>query len=76
MIKINLAKAKEITKERLRSERTQLFNKNDLLLRDAIAENDEQKRLAAIAERDRLRDITRLADNANSTDELKLISIE
>lgn len=76
MIRINLDKAKAITKERLRAERAPLFNKNDLLLRDAIAENDEQKRLAAIAERDRLRDITRLADNANSTDELKLISIE
>lgn len=76
MIRINLEKAKAITKDRLRFERAALFDKNDLLLRDAIAENDEAKRQAAIAERDRLRDITKLADAADSPDALKLISVE
>lgn len=76
MIRINLDKAKAITKDRLRFERAALFDKNDLLLRDAIAENDETKRQAAIAERDRLRDITKLADAADSPDALKLISVE
>lgn len=76
MIRINLDKAKTITKDRLRAERAALFYKNDLLLRDAIAENDETKRQAAIAERDRLRDITKLADAADSPDALKLISVE
>lgn len=76
MIRINLDKAKAITKDRLRAERTPLFEQNDLLLRDAIAENDEAKRQAAIAERDRLRDITKLADAADSPDALKLISVE
>jgi len=70
VISFNITKAKELTKIRLRKERTALFEKNDIVLRDAIIEQDQEKLDRAIAERDRLRNITDLVNNVDNLDEL------
>jgi hypothetical protein len=70
-IRIDLELAKEITKDRLRRERVQKFQENDILLRDAVIDNDNEKLSRGIFERDRLRDITQLPDNVSSLDKLR-----
>jgi len=72
-IAVDIEKAKEITKERLRRERDALFAKNDVALLSAIADNNMQAKMAAISERERLKDITKRADAAVSIDELKAL---
>jgi ACT domain-containing protein len=72
-ISINIQKAREITKNRLRKERIAYFEKNDLALRDAMLENNQEKINLAIAERDRLRNITDLVDSISDLDGLKNI---
>jgi hypothetical protein len=67
--------ARELTKNRLRRERAGFFEKNDILLRDAIIENDSKKLSEAIAERDRLRNITNLTDQATTIEQLKQIKV-
>jgi uncharacterized protein YdaT len=71
MITINLSKAKEITKERLRGERKPLLEAQDVLFMKA--QEDGADTSAIVTEKNRLRDITKLADSASTTDELKLI---
>jgi hypothetical protein len=65
--------AKDITRKRLRKERISLFEKTDLLIRDAMIENNQEKLEIAINERDRLRDITLLVDQKNTLDQLRQI---
>lgn len=74
MIKINLEKAKEITKERLRSERLPLLQKQDIEFQKALEVNADTS--AIVAEKQRLRDITSLADKAKTLEALKNISVE
>jgi hypothetical protein len=69
MIVINLDKAKDITKERLRQERTPLLQKQDVAFQRALEEGADTA--AIVAEKQRLRDITNLADQAATLDELK-----
>jgi hypothetical protein len=71
--KFNINKARDITRIRLRKERLPLFEKNDLLLRDALIDNDQDKLNKGITERNRLRNLTTLADTISSLDELSLI---
>lgn len=71
IIGIDIVEARAITKTRLRRERISLFEANDIIIRDAMIENNPEKLTAAIAERDRLRDITLLTDTVNTTAELK-----
>jgi len=73
MITINLDKAKTITKGRLRLERTPLLQAQDVAFQRALEEGADTA--AIVAEKQRLRDITKLADAATSTDELKAITI-
>jgi hypothetical protein len=73
MIKINLSKAKTITKDRLRAERTPLLQAQDVAFQRALEEGANTA--AIVAEKQRLRDITKLADEATSTDELKAITV-
>jgi hypothetical protein len=70
-VRIDLEKAKEITKNRLRFERQPLFEKNDILLRDAILENDEQAKTESITERNRLRYLTDQVEYAESLQDLR-----
>ena len=74
MITINLDKAKDITKDRLRNERKPLLEAQDVLFQRALETGADTT--AIVAEKQRLRDITQLADAATTTDELKQISVE
>ncbi len=73
MITINLNKAKAITKERLRAERTPLLQAQDVAFQRALEEGADTT--AIVAEKQRLRDITQLADQATTLDELKAITV-
>ena len=72
MITVNLDKAKAITKERLRAERTPLLQAQDVAFQRAIEEGADTT--AIVAEKQRLRDITQLADTATTLEELKGLS--
>ncbi len=72
MITINLTKAKEITKERLRVERKPLLEEQDILFMKAQEEGSDTT--AIVAEKKRLRDITKSTDSCSTTDELKVLS--
>jgi hypothetical protein len=73
MIVINVDKAKEITKERLRAERAPLLQAQDVAFQRALEEGADTT--AIVAEKQRLRDITELADQATTLDELKGLSV-
>ena len=73
MITINLDKAKAITKDRLRSDRKPLLEAQDILFMKAQESGDDTT--AIVTEKNRLRDITKLADSATTTDELKALEV-
>jgi len=73
MITINIDKAKAITKDRLRAERTPLLQAQDVAFQRALESGADTS--AIVAEKQRLRNITGLADSATTLDELKAISI-
>ena len=73
MITVNLSKAKEITKERLRRERKPLLEAQDILFMKA--QEDGADTSAIVTEKNRLRDVTKFADSASTTDELKAIGV-
>jgi len=68
MIIINLDKAKAITKDRLRAERTPLLQEQDVAFQRALEAGADTA--AIVAEKQRLRDITQLVDQATTLDEL------
>jgi len=74
MITINLDKAKAITKDRLRQERAPLLVEQDVLYMRATEQG--QDTTAIVAEKQRLRDITQLADQATTLEELKQLGVE
>jgi hypothetical protein len=69
MITINLDKAKEITKARLRAEREPLLQAQDVLFQRALETGADTA--AIVVEKQRLRDITQLVDACVTTDELR-----
>jgi len=69
MITINLDKAKDITKNRLRAERTPLLAAQDVAFQRALESGADTT--AIVAEKNRLRDITSLADTATTLEELR-----
>jgi hypothetical protein len=73
MITVNLNKAKEITKERLRAERAPLLQAQDVAFQRALETGADTT--AIVAEKQRLRDITKLADQATTVDALKAIEV-
>ena len=73
MITVNLNKAKVITKDRLRVERKPLLEEQDILFMKA--QEAGASTTAIVAEKNRLRDITTLADGATTTDELKALKV-
>jgi len=73
MITINFDKAKQITKERLRQERKPLLEAQDVLFQRTLENNTDTS--AIIAEKQRLRDITKLADDATTLEELKQLKV-
>jgi len=73
MITINFTKAQEITKDRLRTERTPLLEALDIQVMQNITNQDV---LAQIETKKQvLRDITMLADSATTLDELKALKV-
>ena len=73
MIIVNLSKAKEITKERLRGERKPLLEAQDVLFMQA--QEDDVDTSDIVTDKNRLRDITKLADSASTTNELKALEV-
>ena len=73
MIVINFDKAKEIKKEQLRADRTSLLQAQDVAFQRALESGADTT--AIVAEKQRLRDITNLADQASTLDELKAIKV-
>jgi len=72
MIVIDIDKAKAITKDRLRAERTPLLAALDVAFQRALESGSDTA--AIVAEKQRLRDITSLVDSCTTTDELKALS--
>jgi hypothetical protein len=70
-ITINITKAKAITKERLREERIALLEAQDVAFQRALEVGADTTTI--VAEKQRLRDITKLADQATTLDELKTL---
>ena len=68
-VSINIAKAKDITKDRLRAERIPLLAEQDILFMKAQESGADTS--AIVTEKQRLRDITNQVDNMTTVDELK-----
>jgi uncharacterized protein YdaT len=73
MITINIDKAKDITKDRLREERKPLLEAQDVAFQRALESNADTS--AIVAEKQRLRDITSQVDGVTTLDELKQITV-
>jgi hypothetical protein len=74
MITINFDKAKDITKDRLRAERKPLLLAQDIAFQRALESNADTSSI--VAEKQRLRDITKLVDTATTLEELKALEIK
>ena len=68
-VTINLDKAKEITKKRLRFARTSLLAAQDILFQRAFETGSDTT--AIVAEKQRLRNITNLVDECTTTAQLR-----
>jgi hypothetical protein len=73
VITINLTKAKEITKNRLRAKREPLLAAQDVLFQRALESNSNISDI--VAEKQRLRNITSLANSATTLENLRAIEI-
>jgi hypothetical protein len=68
---VDINKAKDITKDRLRQEREPLLLAQDVAFQRALESNADTSSI--VAEKQRLRDITTLVDTANTVEELKAL---
>jgi len=73
-IQVNITKAKDITKDKLRAERKPLLEALDVEFIKAQEQGADTS--AIVAEKQRLRDITNQVDNLNTVEELKAVSCE
>jgi hypothetical protein len=71
---IDINKAKEIIKDRLRVERKPLLESLDVAFQRALESNADTS--AIVAEKQRLRDITKIVDTKNTLEELKLLGVK
>ncbi len=71
---VDINKAKDITKDRLRAERKPLLEAQDVAFQRALELGADTS--AIVAEKQRLRDITKQVDAANTLEELKLMEIK
>jgi hypothetical protein len=71
---VDINKAKDITKDRLRVERKPLLEAQDVLFQRALESSADTS--AIVAEKQRLRDITKLVDTANTVEELKALEVK
>ena len=73
-IQVNITKAKDITKDKLRAERKPLLEALDVEFIKAQEAGTDTS--AIVVEKQRLRDITSQVDNLNTVEELKAVSCE
>lgn len=73
MITVNIDKAKDITKDRLRVEREPLLAEQDVLYMRAQEAGEDTT--AIVSEKQRLRDITNQVDSMSTVEELKAASV-
>jgi hypothetical protein len=73
-ITINISKAKDIWKDKLRTERAPLLSSLDVQFQRALETGANTTEI--VAEKQRLRDITNLVTSATTLDEIKSISVE
>jgi hypothetical protein len=73
-VSVNLYKAKEIAKKRLRLERTPLLQEQDVLFQRALETGNDTT--AIVVEKQRLRDITNLVDDATNLEQLRKIKVK
>ena len=71
-ITVNFAKAQEITKNRLRAERTPLLAAQDVAFQRALESDADTS--AIVTEKNRLRDITGLVDGATELFQLRALT--
>lgn len=74
MIKINLDKAKEILKDRVRAERAPMLSSLDVEFMRAVEAGDTQKQQEIASKKQSLRDATKAVDLISSVDEIKASS--
>ena len=72
-VTVNLDKAKAMTKTRLRAEREPLFKAQDVLFQRALESKVDTT--AIVAEKQRLRDVTKLVDPETTLEGLRAIKI-
>lgn len=72
-ITVNFNKAKEVIKTRLRTEREPLLQALDVQFQRALEAGADTS--AIVAEKQRLRDITKLVDEVQTLDDLKAIQV-
>lgn len=77
-VKVNMTKAVEVQRNKIRAERAPLLADLDVQYMQALETKDVAKQSAIIAEKQRLRDITKLPDLAAAAtpDDLKAITCE
>lgn len=73
-VTVNMDKAKELTKARLRVEREPLLAQQDVLFQRALETGADTADI--VAEKQRLRDITNLADSATTLEALRSLKAE
>jgi hypothetical protein len=73
VVTVNLDKAKEITRTRLRMERVPLLNAQDVAYMRAVETSADTT--AIVAEKQRLRDVTNLVDGCTTTQELRELTV-
>ena len=71
---VDINKAKNITKDRLRAEREPLLLAQDVLFQRALESNADTS--AIVAEKQRLRDITKLVNDADTVEDLKALEVK
>lgn len=71
VVTVNMGKAKALTKDRLRAERAPLLAAQDVAYMRALEAGQDTS--AIVAEKQRLRDVTSLADSASSLDDLRAL---
>jgi hypothetical protein len=73
MITVSIPKAKDITKDRLRRDRKPLLEAQDVLFMQAQESGADTTDI--VAEKQRLRDITKDVDTCTTTDQLKALTV-
>ena len=71
MITVNLDKAKQITKDKIRKTRKPLLEAQDVVFQRALESGEDTT--AIVAEKQRLRDLTNPVDDCTDTDALKAL---